>query len=345
MKLRSVAILFFAGIALAQTPVTRPEFEVASVKPTRNITPGGTVQLNPGRFIAKSLTLRWLILTAYKLQDFQVSGGAGWTTSDRYDIEAETGGVNREDMVLRMLQALLEDRFKLSMRRLTKEGPVYLLSIGKSGVKMPQSNCVPAVTDQEKEDGCGVIHRRTEGPNQALYGRGITLTSPDGVAYESLAWQLGISLQRTVIDRTGLTGRYDADLRWARDQAPEGNAGGAPPADLGGPSIFSAVQDQLGLKLESRTAHQRANQETGVQMNPRHRFRLPERRLLDEVLRSLRARPAQDSAAPADNPTDFWSSSRAASLSFAEPASAARMAFLRASDFDTFQRLARFASR
>jgi|SRR5215469_9959150 len=144
-----------------------------------------------------------------------------------------------------------------------KEDSVYALSIAKSGVRMHEVNCVPfdpnnlpkqvALSEQERHSQCGGIHRNLG----ELEGQGMSMADSAGPAFQSLAGQLPLILDRPVIDRTGLTGRFDVHLRWASDQ-PTGDSlgqpatGGAKPSpDMSGHSIFTALQEQLGLKLEA----------------------------------------------------------------------------------------------
>jgi uncharacterized protein (TIGR03435 family) len=239
----------------AQSPAAGPpRFEVASIRLSKDPKPGGDVEITPGRFRGKDLALQWLILTAYRIKSDKLTGNLpSWTIDDRYDIDAKTDDASGEDRVLLALQALLSDRFHLAEHRETKEEPVYFLTIGKSGIKMPPGSCVPAKKDLPNE--CYSAH--SEGLVQTLDWRGINISAPEGVAYRSLAWQLSGSLKRSVIDKTGLSGTFDVHLRWARDPEPTaiGTPGGpavnAVPADPGAPSIFDAVEKQLGLKLES----------------------------------------------------------------------------------------------
>jgi uncharacterized protein (TIGR03435 family) len=233
----------------AQPPAsTPPQFEVASVKLSRNPEPGGDVQVTPGRFRGKDLALQWLILVAYRLKSGKLSGDLpDWTISERYDIDAKTGDASGEDRVLLALQALLRDRFQLKAHSEMRDEPVYFLTIGKNGIKMPPGSCVPQKQDLPNE----CYSSTSEGLVQTMDWRGVPMSAPAGVAYRSLAGHLTVN-GRPVIDKTGLTGTFDVHLRWARDPDPPA-AGAAPsqPLDANAPSIFDAVQEQLGLKLEA----------------------------------------------------------------------------------------------
>jgi len=234
-------------------------FEVALIKPNQNCGGpgrGSGGMASPGRITLECAELRDLILTAYGIYAnggspdprsfrMQVTGGPGWIDSDRYDIAAKAeGDPPREQLYGRMLRALLEDRFQLKVHREAKEGPLYFLTTAKGGAKL----------------------RAAKGGT--CISRGINHPGPDGTfdmcgaTMESLCIQLGIRLGRDVIDKTGIEGMFDIHLEVSRaDLAPRALAGGevrqAEPSmpvfatDPTGPSIFTALQQQLGLKLES----------------------------------------------------------------------------------------------
>jgi uncharacterized protein (TIGR03435 family) len=248
-------LVAIAGLAQSQNQAAgpRPEFEVASVKVSRNPAPGGNVEVTPGRFRGKDLALQWLILVAFRLKSGNLSGDLpGWTISERYDIDAKTEDASGEDRILLALQALLKDRFQLREHREMREEPVYFLRIGKNGIKMPPGSCVPAKKDLPNE--CYTEHG--DGLLQTMDWRGVRMSDPGGIAYRTLAGHLTIN-NRPVIDQTGLTGTFDVHLRWARDPGPTttvvppGNSAPSPSAEPGAPSIFDALEEQLGLKLES----------------------------------------------------------------------------------------------
>jgi uncharacterized protein (TIGR03435 family) len=244
----AMAVIFSAGsLVRAQTkPEAGPAFEVASIKPSKDPEPGGTVEITPGRFEAKDFALQWLILTAYKIKSENLSGDLpSWTIDERYTIDAKTEGVIGEDQTLSALQNLLKARFQLKEHREIKTEPVYFLTIGKSGIKMPRGSCVPVKKDFPNE--CWSQGR--DGLIRTLDWRGVSMSASSGVAYQNLAWQLAAAVKRPVIDKTGLSGTYDVHLRWLVDPAP-GDAPGPSP-ELGVPSIADALEKQLGLKLES----------------------------------------------------------------------------------------------
>jgi len=209
-------------------------FEVASVKPRSPDGRGMNIQIAPGgRFAATNASLRLLLKTAYGMRDFQISGAPAWFDSDRYDIvaKAESEPNVSEARIRLMLQGLLADRFKLELRREKKEMTVYSMVIGKNGSKLKEVK--PDGDDMNRGVRLKGIGRVT----------GVTAsTSQLAEALSDIALNGEHIVDRPVIDRTGLTGTYDFTLAWTPEH------GGASP-ELSGPSIFTAVQEQLGLRL------------------------------------------------------------------------------------------------
>ncbi len=156
-----------------------------------------------------------------------------------------------------MLQALLEERFGLVVHREAQQRPVYELFVAKSGAKLQASQegwCTPysvdappaAVPGDGRSNFCGFRRAPSDGLNQTLDGQGITLAALAVNLSRSYTAVLG----RTVVDRTGLTGTFDMQLKWALDPTNGARTDAAAP-ELAGPSIFTALQEQLGLRLES----------------------------------------------------------------------------------------------
>ena len=259
-------MLVAVAAVFAQGP--RPAFEVASVRP--NTSGDGMIRLGiqpGGRFTATNVPLRVLIRNAYQVQDFQIVDAPDWIRSERFDIVAKAeadvppGPIGGPPGPMQlMLQSLLAERFKLVLHTEQRELPIYALvlarSDGRLGSQLRAStvDCVevikaargrgappPPLTPGERPM-CGM----RIGPGQ-LGGGGIPLDAFSGL--------LSQFVQRVVVDRTGLAGSFDIDLSWTPDQLPQGGpppgAPPLPPIDPNGPSIFTAVQEQLGLKLES----------------------------------------------------------------------------------------------
>jgi bla regulator protein BlaR1 len=241
--LAAVVALGALGQAQSSVPTfvdktATPKFEVASIKPADPSVRGFRIQTDPGgRYIATGVTVKFLIAQAYGVRDFQVSAAPGWTDSVRYDINAkgEDGIQDKPGQMDLMLQDLLADRFHLKLNRETKEMPIYALVAAKAGSKLKES------TKGEDERGMRMGRGRVEAQSAPI---------------AMLAIQLSQQLGRLVLDKTGLTGNYDFKLEWTPDlgqQQPGAKeiAGTETAPPDSGPTIFTALQEQLGLKLES----------------------------------------------------------------------------------------------
>jgi uncharacterized protein (TIGR03435 family) len=247
--IRTGLILMAAvGLAFPQTETLRPKFEVTSVKPNTRGGPGMTIRLSPnGRLDVEDITVRQLIRIAYGILDSQISGGPGWIDSDHFDVSAKAENNVTFEQMRPMLQSLLSDRFQLTVKNNTKELPVYALVVAKGGIKFAQSgpeSCVTPRPDAPIPDGkppvfCGAIQMR----RGKLDASGISMTQMVRVLTD-----FG-NLGRPVVDNTGLTGKFDIHLEFAPDEAAAGEP--PPPVDPAIPAIFTALQQQLGLRLES----------------------------------------------------------------------------------------------
>ena len=217
----------------------------------------------PGRLIATA-SVRVLMQNAYAMQPFQIAGGPDWINSERYEIEAKAdGNANRAQMFL-MLQSLLEERFHLKIHRETKELPVFALVAAKSGLKLPapqEGSCVSPAADASPDWYGGRVAPPQPGPAPlARCGEAKVVLEPTGariqggkVGTAELARILSMALGRPVIDTTGFTGLFDAQLDFTADET----TAALPPPPPGtqheftNPSILVALQEQLGLRLES----------------------------------------------------------------------------------------------
>jgi uncharacterized protein (TIGR03435 family) len=221
--------LFFAAICGAQAPA----FEVASVKPARLDVTARSLSQNPGaRLTTSNATLKMLIMLAYQVMPDQIAGGPNWLESDGFDIDAKGADPKVTQAEFRhMIQSLLADRFQLKVHRSTKELPIYVLVLAKNGPKFV------AAKDDDPE-----VSMRIEGPGQMT---GVKATM------SMFASTLSRPLQRKVIDGAGLKGAYNFKLQFVPDQNPSkpGGDGVIPTND--GPSIFTALQEQLGLNLKA----------------------------------------------------------------------------------------------
>ena len=269
----SAAVLLCASIALGQQPNAKLTFEVASIRPAapqamgrlQGSADGGPGTTDPGRIRFIDMPLRVLIMRAYGVQSFQVSGPS-WMDSQRFDVVAKVPeGATREDARI-MLQNLLADRFKLKLHKGSKEAAIYELVVAKGGIKIKE-----AVQTAAPAEGAGGPARDKDGFLRMPHGQlGIQATlngrmrmRGDAVTVARLTDMLGVALGRPVVDKTGLTGTYDITLDFSPEglgpgpKGPAPGAGGSNPAEAprdsndSGPSIFTALQEQLGLKLES----------------------------------------------------------------------------------------------
>jgi uncharacterized protein (TIGR03435 family) len=275
---------------LAQTGAESPRFEVASVKPHKsNDNSFGIFGQPGGRFTATNATLRLLIRTAYQLQDNQIIGGPGWLGSDHFDIVAKGNenvafgpapvGQGPGAMQL-MLRHLLADRFRLATHKETRELPIFALVMARSDsrpgpqLRIAAVDCAAAAAARGKgatagPGGPGSVNGEGRGPGSpasSVPGErppcgmriGPGTIAAGGNRMPQFATVLSTWVNRLVVDKTGLTGSYDIDLQWTPDQMPFGLGGEPspaappPPIDPNRPSIFTALQEQLGLKLDSQ---------------------------------------------------------------------------------------------
>jgi uncharacterized protein (TIGR03435 family) len=212
-------VLSLLAIAATTARLQGQSFEVAMIKPTPSENAGpvepSIVQFLPNGFRRTNSTLRTLVRTAYDIQEFQVIGGPGWTDTLRFDVEARFDGTFARDQVLRMLQTLLSERLRLKVRRETREGDIFALTVAAGGSKLK-----PAVasTSASVRIGSYLGARRTS----------------------QLAQYLASVVGRPVEDRTGLDGIFEMELTFAGDVR-----------DTERPSLAAALQEQLGLRLDS----------------------------------------------------------------------------------------------
>jgi uncharacterized protein (TIGR03435 family) len=235
------ALAISVSATLAQNPAPRPKFdtfEVATIKPMEPDAKSGRYIIMQGnnRFVEKAYTLKLLIAAAYDLNPRTISGGPSWIESDHYDILAVTPGEIRptHDEQMTMLRALLTDRFKLTFHREPKEFSLYEIQLAKTGPKLKPT----ATSNDPPTVGPGVVYPQ----RLVLPARNATIRDLASLLQRAI-------LDRPVVDKTGLSGRYDFDLEWAPDETQFG--GDVPKASDDAPSapLFSAIQEQLGLKL------------------------------------------------------------------------------------------------
>jgi uncharacterized protein (TIGR03435 family) len=250
----AVAIIVAAGVLAAQTP-TSPAFEVASVKAnTSGPQAPQRLDMRPGdRVTINNVPLRVLIQTAYRLAAARILGGPNWIVSDRFDINAKADAPTSQNQLELMLRTLLADRFKRVVHTETRNTQIYALVLARRDGRLGP-NLKPASAD------CATLRAAAE-PSQ----RGTTIpcgfvTQPGilamrGVALDQIAGFLSTATNPIkAVNMTGLTGFFDFELKWTPEafrQRPF-DPDRPRPIDPDGPSIFTAVQEQLGLKLESQ---------------------------------------------------------------------------------------------
>jgi bla regulator protein BlaR1 len=245
----AAAFLTLATFVNGQTPSPVPRsslsFEVASVRRSDPNDKAPPIAVSPGGGFTAHLTLDTLIMMAYNIKPFQLSGLPGWAESEKYTIVAKPPtdyrpkkpGVIDEEMSQR-IQNLLADRFGLVVHQESPQKPVYVLVVAKNGPKLKEAD--------------------TSTPFRLKLGKG-KMSNDGGGKVAVLASVLSNQFDRPVVDETGLTGLYKFDLTWTPDP-PLGSAPGSSPnpgASSGagqpdGPSLFTALEEQLGLKLESK---------------------------------------------------------------------------------------------
>jgi len=241
MSLNTTGLLLAMCCCLGQSQTPTPSFEVADVKGNASGEARMAVDMQAGgRLSAHNVPLRILIALAYHVRPDSVTEGPGWLSSARYDIVAKASQTAGQDELRRMLQSLLAERFKLVVHQGEKIMPAYALEVGKNGAKLQEagsavlseSRCVPG------EGVAGQKHTVCRHMTMALLADTLPETAPR-------------DLDVPVLDRTGLAGKFDFKLDWT-PAAPSAAPSGTPPAEdpLAGPTLFEAVETQLGLRLQ-----------------------------------------------------------------------------------------------
>jgi len=246
IKITALAVV---AVLAAQAPV----FEVVAINADNSGTPKTYIHaMQPGgRYTATNFTLRQLILQAYRVQPFQVSGGPGWLDTDRFDIVARADRTYTSTQVPSMVQRLLQQRFALVVHKERRDMPMYMLVVDRKdrrlGPRLRRSpvDCAarlasgqppPPPDESGKVPPCAIETRA----GRHLIANGVTMTQ--------LAGLLTFPAHATVADSTGLSGGFDVEIEWTPDQPPAGTENTPPPPDA--ISLFTAVREQLGLKLD-----------------------------------------------------------------------------------------------
>jgi uncharacterized protein (TIGR03435 family) len=288
--MKPAVLLLCAAAAVAQTPPAPLAFEVATIKPAQMPSPADIMagkmrvgmSVNGSRVDIGFFSIEDMIRTAYKVKNYQIQG-PNWMATQRFDIHAKMPDGANKDQVPQMLQALLADRFKLTLHRDGKEQSVYEMVVAKGGPKIKESEPEPAApapaeggpapnTNQVSvsQDGKGVVFRGGSegGTSRMTMNNGMMHFEMKKMPIERLSEMLSRFVDRPIVDKTGLTGNYDVALdipmedlmKMARSAGMAvpmpGGAGGDParPAESASDpqgSIFTSIQ-QLGLKLEGK---------------------------------------------------------------------------------------------
>jgi uncharacterized protein (TIGR03435 family) len=239
------ALVLSAAGMFAQEPAPRSTFdafEVATIKPTGPGPRGRFIRMETAhQLVARNHTVKTLVQAAYNLNPRAISGGPEWIDSDHYDILAKAPGAARPNLEeqMSMLRSLLADRFQLKFHREPKELPVYALTVARNGPNLKEA--VPADAPPQ-------------GPPPLIF-----VLSPQGASLPGRSATMGelasvmqrAALDRPVVDKTGLAGRYDFNLEWMPNESQFGGQGPRENPESTRPDLFAAIQQQLGLKLEA----------------------------------------------------------------------------------------------
>lgn len=254
----NVSVSAFSQVREGPSP-SRAEFEAASIKPSASARLLGTM-VRDGKLTATGISLKNLMAVAYDVREAEILGGPNWVRSERYDISAKAAGPASTAELKLMIRALREDRFQLKTRREMKEMPVYALIAAKNGTKLKPSNDLncsdPSVYTPPPElptagqpakpisIRCGnfyVLNDRLQGRKVSLRQLASTLSSMNIV-------------EQRVVDQTGIAGTFDIDLQWDASSRRNVQLTDTSPDNTNLPSIFSAFEEQLGIKLQSQEA-------------------------------------------------------------------------------------------
>ncbi len=241
-QILAVVLTFSSATAQPQTSPLRPKFdafEAATIKPADTTKAGRYIVMQDAdTFLAKNYTLELLIAAAYELNSHMILSVPSWAESAHFDIVARTPGEVRptREEQMQMLRSLLADRFKLTFHRQQEVMSIYELGVDKGGPKIKPSveaaDAAPAVIS-------------------TVFPDHITMPARNASIGDFVSVLQRAILDRPVVDKTGLTGRFDFDLTWAPDASQFGGEVPVAPADASSPPFFTAIREQLGLRLEA----------------------------------------------------------------------------------------------
>ncbi len=241
MRLITALVISVVIATLTLGSIFAQSFEVAAIKPTPPDFRGRFATMQGAhQFVARNYTLKYMVAAAYNVPPRLISGGPAWVDTDPYDILASTPGEARPsvDEQMAMLRTLLADRFKLAIHREPREFSLYALTVAKDGTKLKESTAAP---DQQPD-----LVNRVFPDHILLPARNATMAQFASMLQRAV-------LDRPVVDRTGLSARYDFDLEWTPDETQfDGRLPPPPNSDTPRkPDLFAALQQQLGLRMES----------------------------------------------------------------------------------------------
>lgn len=251
-----------------------PRYDVATIKPSTSSEPKMMFGITPDGVSIENIPIQMVLRQAFNVEDDRIVGAPEWVKTKHYDIQAKVAPEDaprldklKMDQRQSMLLPVLEERLNLKYHHETRELPMYSLVVAKGGPKLkvsdiPDPGPNPRMPDAAAKPGYpGADNRASTAPRgrRMMMGRGHV--EAEGAGISMLAHLLSQQLGRTVVDKTGLTGNYDFTLNWTPDEASPpmpggGGPNGGPPrndngSDAVGPSLFTALKEQLGLKLES----------------------------------------------------------------------------------------------
>jgi uncharacterized protein (TIGR03435 family) len=221
----------------------QPAFEVASIKPNTSGERWESVSpITGGKLTAKNVTVGWLVKTAYRVEPFQIAGLPAWANSERFDVLARAADGNATpEQIRQMIQTLLADRFQAAMHRENREQPIFSLVTAKNGPKLTKAKH-DTCAESTMQNPCGGFRIANR---SHMWG--------DVVTVKQFAAELTYMMGRMVVDKTGIAGLYYIDVSWTPEHfGPEPGTDVKP--DEANGTLFTSVQEQLGLKLQSEKA-------------------------------------------------------------------------------------------
>jgi uncharacterized protein (TIGR03435 family) len=253
----AVAASVATGAARQSLAGDELRFEAATIKPVSELQRGAGPR-GLDLFSRNYITLQQLLIYAYERPAYRIVGGPSWVTTDHFDVQAKAGAPPTAPQMHLLVQRLLADRFGLRVHRETRELPIYDLVFARADHRLgPKLNvaaidCTPFQNGQRPMAESPTVtvdgHERPRCMSGITFGAGVSSPFLDGVPIVRLTEQLERSLNRPVIDKTGLTGVFDIELKFADESLPPAFRGTQPPD---APALLTAVTEQLGLKLES----------------------------------------------------------------------------------------------